>query len=194
MKKVFFVLLSLSFGCFAQNAASNSATTTAPQTATQSAAPAPPLVVPSNVALPGSGPPMGAPITNGNTNDSRTGGTVQVYNPATVLEHPITTASGETANTTPAPTAPHLRRNDSATAGATQQSGRVDQQKRTSSNSASADQSAANTGSSNDQASAPDDQSGSNSSRLPASGSELPLLALLGVAVASGGAIYRFRR
>src|SRR5881394_3962627 len=102
MKKVFFVLLSLSLGCFAQNAASNSATTTAPQTATQSAAPAPPLVVPSNVALPGSGPPMGAPITNGNTNDSRTGGTVQVYNPATVLEHPVATASEETANTTPA--------------------------------------------------------------------------------------------
>ena len=85
MKKLFFILfLSISLSCFAQIVVSNGTATMGPQTDMQSVAPGPPQIVPSNVALPGSGPPVGAPLTNSNTNDARTGGVVQAYNPATV--------------------------------------------------------------------------------------------------------------
>ena len=270
MKKFSLVLfLSASLACLSQTIA-NSGTTT-PQTAVKTAVPGPPQVVPSDVTLPGSGPPVGAPLTNTNTNDSRTGGIVQAYNPAAVIEHPVaestaeasgseasapqlpfntglqsfagaaTTAQGPASSLgdiarqyrTQARPAARSFNNDSIaqlsggqslpqgremaqlprnpqqemamaaaippmSAGSAQndasgnatQSGQIDQRKRTS--SAAADQTAG--GNNADTARAEQNSENSDRNNLPASGSELPLLALLGIAVAGGGALYRFRR
>src|SRR5437868_8588716 len=96
MKRLFFILfLSASLSCFAQTTTSNGVAAIGPQTTTETAVPGPPQVVPSDVTLPGSGPPVGAPLTNSNTNDSRTGGIVQAYNPAAVVEHPVATSAPE---------------------------------------------------------------------------------------------------
>src|SRR5436305_2938997 len=96
MKKLFFILfLSASLSCLAQIVVSNGTATTASQTDMQTVAPGLPQIVPSDVTLPGSGPPVGAPLTNTNTNDSRTGGIVQAYNPAAVIEHPVAESTAE---------------------------------------------------------------------------------------------------
>src|SRR5690242_19436393 len=85
MKKLLFILfLSVSLSCFAQVVVSNGTASIGSQTDMQTVAPGPPQIVTSDVALPGSGPPVGAPLMNSNTNDARTGGVVQAYNPATV--------------------------------------------------------------------------------------------------------------
>jgi hypothetical protein len=86
-RRIPIVLLLLSLSCFGQNIVvyGGYATSGAPVLGQ----PAPvyaPAMVPSNVALPGSGPPMGAPINN--LNDSRTSGVVQVYTPPTVIQTP----------------------------------------------------------------------------------------------------------
>jgi LPXTG-motif cell wall-anchored protein len=271
MKKLFLVLfLSVSLACLSQVTVSGGYATTSSQTATQTGVPGPPQIVPSNVALPGSGPPVGAPLTNVNTNDARTGGMVQAYNPAAVVEQPATGSSEPTntninsgpqtlfntglqsfagsATTAQGPSSSlgdiarqyrnqaHLStrsfNNDSIaqlsggqslpqgremaqqrnpeqemamaaaippmSAGSAQndasgnaaQSGQVDQRKRTS--SAAADQTAGTTSADTTQTAQNPENSDRNN--LPASGSELPLLALLGIAVAGGGALYRFRR
>ena len=271
MKKLFLVLfLSVSLACLSQVTVSGGYATTSSQTATQTAV-GPPQIVPSNVALPGSGPPLGAPLTNINTNDARTGGMVQVYNPAAVIEQPATGSPEPTsininsgtqtlfntglqsfagsANTVQpsnfslgdiarqyrnqAHPAARTFTNDSISqlsggqsipqgremaqvarnpqqemamaaaippmsAGSAQndasgnatQSGQIDQQKRTS--SAGADQTAG--AASTDTTQAAENADNADRNNLPASGSELPLLALLGIAVAGGGALYRFRR
>src|SRR5438094_7844327 len=96
MKKLFLVLfLSVSLACLSQVTVSGGYATTTPQTAVQPGVPGPPQIVPSDVTLPGSGPPVGAPLTNTNTNDSRTGGIVQAYNPAAVIEHPVAESTAE---------------------------------------------------------------------------------------------------
>jgi LPXTG-motif cell wall-anchored protein len=275
MKKLSFILfLSASLSCFAQVVVSSGTATMGSQTDMQSVAPGPPQIVPSNVALPGSGPPVGAPLTNSNTNDARTGGNVQAYNPATVYEHPVENPTGSeslpaagvaagipfnmglqsfsgSASTgqTSAPSLGDLARqyrkenhlsarmftNDSITqmgpgqpvpqgketaqagprdvqqemaraaaippmstgsmqanASSSTQSNGIDQTKRTPSSDAN-QTAAANPAPADNGQQAENEESG-NRSNLPASGSELPLLALLGIAIAGGGALYRFRR
>ena len=263
MKKLILVLfLSVSLVCLSQTTAPTGSATT-PQTATQMAVPGPPQVVPSDVTLPGSGPPVGAALSN--INDSRNGGIVQAYNPVAVVEHPVVEntaesgaglTSGEGAQipfntglqnfagsaTVSQPSgfslgdiarqyrnqahpAPRTFTNDSisqlrggqslpqgremsqapqrdaqremAMAAAippmsaaglpqsdTAQSSQIDQKKRTSSTAQNAGTADA----------APAGQNANNRDNLPASGSELPLLALLGIVIAGGGVLYRFRR
>lgn len=277
MKKLFLVLLlSASSGCLAQVVVSNGTATLGAPTDVQTVAPGPPQIVPSNVALPGSGPPVGAPLTNSNTNDARTGGTVQAYNPATVYEHPVENlsgseslpatgvaagipfnmglqsfaGSGSTGQTSSPPLGDIARQyrkenhlsarmftNDSISqmgpgqpvpqgketaqanpsnvqqemakaaaippmsAGSVQASGAsssaksnpIDQTKRTP--SSEANQTAANPAPADNGQQAQNEENGNGKSNLPASGSELPLLALIGIAIAGGGGLYRlFRR
>jgi len=97
-------LLLFSLSCFGQNVVvyGGYATSGSPVMAQ----PAPlyaPAVVPANVALPGSGPPVGAPLNN--LNDSRTSGVVQVYTPPTVIETPITSGMAVAAPAAPSETA-----------------------------------------------------------------------------------------
>lgn len=281
MKKLFFILfLSISLSCFAQIVVSNGTATMGPQTDMQSVAPGPPQIVPSNVALPGSGPPVGAPLTNSNTNDARTGGVVQAYNPATVYGSAAPSnssgsitgseslpaegvaggipfnmglqsfAGSAATGQASAPSLGDLARqyrkenhlsariftNDSIAqmgpgqpvpqgketaqagprnvqqemakaaaippmstggmqannASPSSQSNTIDQTKRTPSTEANQTAAANPTPADNGQQ-AENEESGNRSS-LPASGSELPLLALLGIAIGGGGALYRFRR
>ena len=277
MKKLLLVLfLSCSLACLSQVSVSGGYATTTPQTAVQPGVPGPPQIVPSDVALPGSGPPVGAPLTNTNTNDARTGGMVHAYNPVAVVEQPVvenTTEGGGSLNSggqlpfnaglqsfagsatvakgsgfslgeiarqyrSQAHQPARAFTNDSITqltggrvlpqgkemsqteprdvqremamaaaippmsAGSTSQqdaaasssaqSNQIDQQKRTTSNEA-ANQTAA-TNSSADAAGAEQNADNGDRNNLPASGSELPLLALLGIAIAGGGALYRFHR
>jgi len=275
MKKLFFILfLSASLSCLAQIVVSNGTATTASQTDMQTVAPGPPQIVPSDVTLPGSGPPVGAPLTNSNTNDSRTGGIVQAYNPAAVVEHPVATSAPESlpaagvaagipfnmglqsfsgsassgqasslalgdiarqyrtqnhlsartftndsiSQLSPGDSVPQGKEMAQApprtvqqemamaaaippmSAGSVQannanssaQSSPVDQRKRTASSEAN-QTAAANPAPADNGQQAQNEEKG-NSSDLPASGSELPLLALLGIAIAGGGALYRFRR
>jgi hypothetical protein len=281
MKKLFFVLfLSISLSCFAQVVVSNGTATIGSQTDMQSVAPGPPQIVPSNVALPGSGPPVGAPLTNSNTNDARTGGVVQAYNPATVYGSAAPSnssgsitgpeslpaegvaagipfnmglqsfAGSAATGQASAPTLGDIARqyrnenhlsarmftNDSITqmgpgqpvpqgketaqagpqnvqqemakaaaippmstgsmqannASSSPQSNAIDQTKRTP--SADANQTAAANPTPADNGQQAENEESGNRSSLPASGSELPLLALLGIAIGGGGALYRFRR
>jgi LPXTG-motif cell wall-anchored protein len=276
MKKPFLVLfLSVSLACLSQVTVSGGYATTTPQTAMQPGVPGPPQIVPSDIALPGSGPPVGAPLTNSNTNDARTGGMVHAYNPVAVVEQPVVENTTETgagltsgaqlpfntglqsfagsakvgqgsgfslgefarqyrnqahqptrtftndsiaqlsggqalpqgremaqavprdaqremamAAAIPPMSASGVSQNDAA-ANASAQPNQIDQRKRTSSEAAN------QTATANSNADAVQaDQNAENSDRnnLPASGSELPLLALLGIAIAGGGALYRFRR
>jgi hypothetical protein len=277
MKKLFLVLfLSVSLACLSQVTVSGGYATTTPQTAVQPGVPGPPQIVPSDVALPGSGPPVGAPLTNSNTNDARTGGMVHAYNPVAVVEQPVvenTTETGGSLNSgaqlpfntglqsfggsgaasqasglslgdiarqyrnqahqpartftndsitqltggqalpqgremaqgqprdaqremaiaaaIPPMSTSGVSQNDAA-ANSSAHSNQVDQQKRTTSSEAANQTAAAN--SSAGAADAGENADNGDRNNLPASGSELPLLALLGIAIAGGGALYRFNR
>lgn len=278
MKKLLLVpFLLASLSCFAQVVISNGTATVGSQTDMQTVAPGPPQIVPSNVALPGSGPPVGAPLTNSNTNDARTGGVVQAYNPAAVYERPASSSSSESitgseslpaagvaagipfnmglqsfsgsasSGQTSAPPLGDIARqyrkenhlsarmftNDSisqmspgqplpqgketaqegprdiqqemakaaaippmsagsvqaSNANSSAQPNMIDQTKRTPSSEAN-QTAAANPAPAENEQQAQNEESG-NSRNLPASGSELPLLALLGIAIAGGGGLYR---
>lgn len=88
--KFLFAILTFSLSCFAQNSSTAGVSTSAQPVGADgryARSPFTPIVVPGEVTLPGSGPPVGAPIGNENSNDARTGGAVQVYNPTTVTDN-----------------------------------------------------------------------------------------------------------
>lgn len=99
-----FAVLILSLTCFAQTSTPVGASNNSGTTVVQESPSYAPTVVPSDVTLPGSGPPVGAPIGNENSNDARVGGTVEVYNPAMVIEHPVEGAATSSNVNVSAPT------------------------------------------------------------------------------------------
>src|SRR5258706_12993529 len=86
-----FFLLSISLTTAAQVVVTSSGQATTPGPGIIPAQPAPPNVVPANIALPGSGPATGLPPSIDVNNDARTGGAVSVDQPP------------ETINVVPAP-------------------------------------------------------------------------------------------
>jgi LPXTG-motif cell wall-anchored protein len=82
-KLPFAVLLIASLSCFGQVVSTGGYATTGPVVVPFSAANAP-LIATPDVALPGSGPAVGAPLGNSNSNDSRFTTGPSVYNPNSI--------------------------------------------------------------------------------------------------------------
>ena len=75
------LILSASLACVGQVTTMGGYATTSNVASTPTSTPDAPLISTPSVALPGSGPASGAPLTNTNTNDSRTATGPSVYNP-----------------------------------------------------------------------------------------------------------------
>lgn len=75
------LILSASLACVGQVTTMGGYATTSNVASTPTSTPDAPLISTPSIALPGSGPASGAPLTNTNTNDSRTATGPSVYNP-----------------------------------------------------------------------------------------------------------------
>jgi len=75
------IILTASLACVGQVTTLGGYATTSNVASTPTSTPDAPLIATPSIALPGSGPASGAPLTNTNTNDSRTAIGPSVYNP-----------------------------------------------------------------------------------------------------------------
>ena len=86
LAKLFFAVLFIaSSSCFGQVVSTGGYATTAGSTITPISAANAPLIATPDVALPGSGPAVGAPLGSSNSNDSRFATGPSVYNPNSIV-------------------------------------------------------------------------------------------------------------